>query len=127
CGLALGGENCLVRQLMSDQPEQSFGSFEPSTMSGGGNAFIPIAIALAGAVVGIVAIIVALTRSGPSAELTAELEQMRQSNLALTARVSELEKFKATADREGDRKFNELKNSVQVALNQIETAFGQTN
>lgn len=113
---------------MSDQPEQSFGSFEPSTMSGGGNAFIPIAIALAGAVVGIVAIIVALTRSGPSDALTAELETLRQTNLALTARISELEKFKASAARENpERKVNELQTSVQTAFNQVEAAFTQTN
>lgn len=104
-------------------------------MGAGGNAFIPIAIALVGAVVGVVAIIVALTRSGPSAELTRELELLRETNLAMTARVAELEskiggleKFKSTAERSNsDRKIAELQSSVQTAFNQVETAFTQTN
>lgn len=92
-------------------------------MGGGGNAFIPIAIALAGAVLGIVAIIVALSRSGPSAEVTAELERLRESNLALSAKIASMEQFPAEAGRQ----VRELKDSTQNALNQIGTAITQTN
>lgn len=113
---------------MSDQPEQSFGSFEPSTVAGGGNAFIPIAIALVGTVVGIVAIIVALSRSGPSAELNSELESLRETNLALAARVADLEKFKDEfAASNPSKQVTDLQKSVQIAFDQAGTAINQTN
>lgn len=119
---------------MSDQPEQSFGSFEPSAISGGsGNAFIPIAVALVGAVLGIVAIIVALSRSGPSAEVRSEMERLQESNLSLTARLDALEQVQgsftdaAEAGKRTQEQLQNLRSSTQTALDQIGVAIRQTN
>lgn len=97
-------------------------------MSGGGNAFIPIAISLGGAVIGIVAIIVAFSRSGgASAEVQSELERLRESNLALTAQVEELRQAHARDLQEAQKNIFELKNSTQGAVDQIGNVIGQLN